>query len=152
VQQEVQEVWRPVVGFPDYEVSNLGRVMSYRRGRPRVLAPTPTNAGYHCVRMSRDGEGQRAILLHRVVAEAFMGPRPEGMVVMHVDNDKLNNARANLRYGTQKQNTRDFVATGQHHCSKKTHCPQGHPYDAENTYVVPSRGTRRCRACERGAA
>lgn len=31
---------------------------------------------------------------------------------------------------------------------KKTHCPQGHPYDEENTYVA-QRGDRQCRICRR---
>jgi len=30
-----------------------------------------------------------------------------------------------------------------------THCPQGHPYDAANTYVIPSTGSRQCKACAR---
>lgn len=31
--------------------------------------------------------------------------------------------------------------------AKRTHCPAGHPYDEENTYVDPNSGWRRCRVC-----
>lgn len=31
----------------------------------------------------------------------------------------------------------------------RTHCPRGHPYDEENTYVIPSSGGRVCRTCAR---
>lgn len=30
--------------------------------------------------------------------------------------------------------------------ANKTHCPDGHPYDSENTYITPT-GKRMCRAC-----
>jgi hypothetical protein len=33
--------------------------------------------------------------------------------------------------------------------SNKTHCPKGHPYDEENTYVVPKTGMRQCKICRR---
>ncbi len=36
--------------------------------------------------------------------------------------------------------------------SAKTHCPAGHLYDDENTYVVPSTGERRCRRCARAGS
>ena len=41
---------------------------------------------------------------------------------------------SDLRYGARNRS--------------KTHCPQGHPYDEENTYTT-SRGTRACKACRR---
>jgi len=37
---------------------------------------------------------------------------------------------------------------GPRHNSRKTHCPRGHPYTDENTYVGDGRG-RRCRECAR---
>lgn len=33
--------------------------------------------------------------------------------------------------------------------TRKTHCPQGHPYSGDNLYLAPSRPNRMCRACRR---
>ena len=43
--------------------------------------------------------------IHRLVCEAFHGPAPEGRpIVLHLDEDAMNNAPSNLRWGTQKEN------------------------------------------------
>ena len=47
-----------------------------------------------------------------LVAEAFIGPRPSGAVIMHLDDDPYNNAVNNLRWGTQRDNSRDMARKG----------------------------------------
>jgi hypothetical protein len=42
--------------------------------------------------------------VHEVVCEAFHGPRPEGMEVLHLDDDKTNYDPSNLRWGTSSEN------------------------------------------------
>ena len=43
--------------------------------------------------------------VHRLVCEAFHGPAPDGMtVVLHLNEDALDNRPENLRWGTQKEN------------------------------------------------
>lgn len=118
----IEERWLPVVGFEgSYEVSDRGRVRSLTRyveqigrwGKPvsrrmlgRVLAMGPHVGGYVAVHLYRDGL-QRATVAHILVAEAFIGPRPPGMEVLHNDGDKQNNAVTNLRYGTKLENEAD---------------------------------------------
>ena len=45
----------------------------------------------------------RKVFLHRVVAECWLGPRPEGMQVDHIDRNSLNNHYTNLRYVTKSE-------------------------------------------------
>lgn len=148
------EEWREVPGWPGYEVSSWGRVKSWRRHGvvppPRILTPTLNPAGYYFVGLYRDGK-RKVWTVHRLVALCFQGPRPDGMETRHLDGNPLNNHPWNLKYGTSSENNRDRVKHGRDHNAVKTTCPQGHPYDTENTYVMPN-GGRDCRACvnERG--
>ena len=51
-----------------------------------------------------------------------------------------------LYIGTRSENTLDSVCIKTHVSSRKTHCPQGHPYSPENTFLA--QGRRRCRQCK----
>lgn len=143
------EDWRPVVGFPDYAVSNLGRVVSYKGKKPREMRGGRNQRGYRLVVLqSPDGKAVcRSV--HRLVAAAFIGPLPEGMQTRHLDGDKNNNSVLNLSYCTPSQNILDQVAHGSHYYANRTHCPREHPYTPDNTYVIPSTGGRMCRTCMR---
>lgn len=50
---------------------------------------------------------RKDVFIHHMVAEVFIGPRPEGMWVLHKDGDYGNSAELNLYYGTPSQNTFD---------------------------------------------
>lgn len=141
------EEWRPVPGFPGYEVSSLGRVVSKRRRCPQILKPWLDSHGYPRVGLRTD-DGRALRSVHVVVATAFLGPRPDGCEVRHLDGSPLNNTPENLAWGTRSENERDKVRHGTHNCASKTHCPKGHAYDEANTSFTPL-GYRRCRACLR---
>lgn len=153
------EQWRPVPGWCDlYEVSNHGRVRSLdrvssgtratRRIKGRILRPGTTPKGYAIVILCRDSQ-RLAYTVHGLVAAAFLGPRPSGMHVCHGDDDPQNNHLTNLRYDTPSNNNLDVVNHGRHPNAVKTHCPQGHLYDAANTIWERNATQRKCRACHR---
>lgn len=100
------EQWRPVVGYEGlYEVSNLGRVKSFSY-KARVLKQNLDPRGRPVIFLSLDcKKGTRRI--HTLVAEAFIGSRPDGAVVCHKDGNTLNCSVSNLYYGTMKQNMAD---------------------------------------------
>ena len=143
------EEWRPVGGFPNYQVSSLGRIMSqWPNRKPRILVgSTNGRPGYRVVTLWA-GDERTTRTVHRIVADAFLGLRPEGMEILHRDGDKRNNAVSNLRHGTKSENELDKVRHGVHRNAHKTHCPQDHLYDEVNTYLDPS-GKRHCRTCMR---
>lgn len=110
------EEWRPVVGYEGlYEVSDLGNVRSLDRyclgkdGRAelhhgKVLSNTPGKWGYVIVHL-RDGLGHgRRRSAHSVVAEAFLGARPAGHDILHLNGRRADNRVANLRYGSRAEN------------------------------------------------
>jgi hypothetical protein len=145
--QSMIETWRPVVGFEgQYEVSDHGQVVSLRSGDRLVRKLHIDACGY--LRVSfKVGDRTANRRVHSLVAEAFVGPRPDGMVVRHLDGNQLNNRPANLRYGTQAENAQDMLIHGTQRNARKTTCePVGHPFNEKNTYVSAS-GIRQCRAC-----
>lgn len=149
------ENWRPVVGFEAlYEVSDQGRVRSRRRkgSRGGVLAATIDSGGYRLVGLYQNGGRAAARRVHTLVAEAFIGALPEGQEVRHLDGDALNCAAGNLAYGDRLLNMADQRRHGTHANTRKTHCPQRHPYTPENTKVEVrhnGRTYRRCLTCKR---
>jgi hypothetical protein len=141
------EIWLPVVDYEDvYRVSSLGRIYSVPRPRTKggLLAVKIGKRGYPAVTLVREGR-QVTREVHLLVAAAFLGPRPPGTEVRHDDGNSLNPNASNLLYGTRSENNRDAVRHGTHPKTRKTHCPQGHPYDDANTMLY--RGHRYCRAC-----
>ena len=158
---ERAERWKLVTGYAGiYEVSNHGRVRSVDRTVTRSdgqvhrykgnILRTPLNQrGYQVVNLCIHGKCQ-VRTVHSLVAETFIGPRPEGMEVCHNDGRKTNNHVDNIRYGTSSENKLDNVRHGTHTNAAKTHCPLGHELFAEN--IPPSiakLGKRTCLACVR---
>ncbi|MGV5046894.1 HNH endonuclease [Rhodococcus pyridinivorans] len=66
---------------------------------------------------------------------------------MHINGNHADNKLENLRWGSRRDNVLDMVTHGVHNHARKTHCKNGHPFDAENTYIAPSTGQRCCRTC-----
>ena len=96
------EEWRVVTQYPNYEVSNLGRVR-----RTTYLRSQRSQEGYAAVQIYDRNHGvQRKI--HRLVAEAgFIGPKPSGVhEVNHKDMDRMNPCASNLEWCTRLENSR----------------------------------------------
>ena len=83
-----------------YEISNYGnfRVIDYSK-IPRMLKQHLNSKGYY-----RGCIADKHILIHHLVAYAFLGERPDGMVIDHIDRNPKNNHISNLRYCTPKEN------------------------------------------------
>lgn len=98
------ETWRDVVGYEGiYQVSDHGQVKGVARPRSKggLLAQGRTN-GYPCLVLAHNGT--RTVKVHVLVAAAFLGPRPAGYDVMHLNANRADNRVENLRYGTRSEN------------------------------------------------
>ena len=111
------EVFKTIEGFPNYAISNRGKVMSYTFKKDgKLLNPQKDGGGYRHVRLY-DGTDARGTYangdnkpklekVHRLVAEHFL-PQPDRNVyleVNHIDGDKENNDVTNLEWMTRKEN------------------------------------------------
>jgi hypothetical protein len=109
------EVWQPIIGFEDYEVSTLGNIRSLRtfyRSEPIQLKQTVSKQrGYPVVRLSYAGF-IKTIPVHRLVAEAFNDNPDNKPEVNHKDGNKLNNKADNLEWSTYSENLQHAYNTG----------------------------------------
>ena len=93
-EEEEEEEWREVNGV---WVSNMGRVRSNRSGMEFVPSQHPS--GYRTYHI-----GRKPVLVHRLVARAFIGDPPfPNASVDHVNRDRGDNRLVNLRYASSKE-------------------------------------------------
>ena len=111
----VEEI-KPIKDFPDFYISNLGNVYRKKKGNLTKVAQRKNKFGYFRVGLSYGtkretgdckNQGKSKLFqrnVHVLVAEAFLGQKPNGYQVDHIDNDKSHNYITNLRYVTPKEN------------------------------------------------
>lgn len=115
------EEWKVVNSeSKNYMVSNIGRVKSCartvvgsngvsRKLREKILKQRCDQDGYPLVHIDA-----KTTKVPKIVAEAFIGQRPSGMEIRHLDGDPRNNKIENLAYGTHSENVLD----GYSYCGK----------------------------------
>ena len=133
------EIWRNIENYPNYQVSNLGRVKSLnhrRTGREKILVQSFNN-GYLLVKLYDGNGGGKNHRVHRLVAKAFVhndSPN-EKIYIDHYDTNRSNNKANNLRWVTSIENMNNYLTkqhmsqatkglrTGEkHHHTKKCIC------------------------------
>lgn len=112
----VDEVWKDISEFPNYQVSNRGRVRSFHRGKEWRILKTQVQRKSRRYMVASIGLWQRGKyyrkLIHRLVLEAFVGPCSEGQMCCHNNGDSLDNRLSNLRWDTRQANTQDSIRHG----------------------------------------
>lgn len=105
--------------------------------------------GYGAVGIGSNYDGtKRNMKVHRLVYEVMVGPIPDGQTLDHLCKVRHCVRAEHLEPVTLSENIRRGDSPSSRH-REVTHCPNGHPYDEANTRITP-RGTRDCRACDRG--
>jgi len=109
------EIWKDIKGYEGYyQVSNMGNVRSLdrtfidKRGGVKtikgvLLKKHKTKCGYYFVRVSKN-DISKNLIIHTLVFNAFDGRGRGGMVIDHIDNNRLNNCIDNLQLITQREN------------------------------------------------
>jgi hypothetical protein len=108
--------YRTLDRYPGYRFGSDGSVWSQWIGRGRTVRigsewnqlATKSECGNYPLVNLRVGDGREVVRVHRLIAEAFHGPCPEGQEVRHInDNTRANIAASNLCYGTRTENVHD---------------------------------------------
>lgn len=112
-----------------------------------------TNSCWEWTAYTRNGYGQfrlnkKTKFAHRIAYELIKGKIPIGLVIDHLCRNTSCVNPEHLEAVPQKENVKRGL-TGKNRGlqqKSKTHCPQGHEYSKENTYVWKNEG-RKCRIC-----
>ena len=99
----INEQWRSIDGYINYQVSNIGRVRNSNTGR--ILKQQLNKDGYYQVTLSCDSQRKTAPIHPLVVGEFLEKPDDHNYYIFdHIDQDRANNKLYNLRYATLSQN------------------------------------------------
>lgn len=106
--------WRPVQGYPDYEVREDGvvrRVTANQLGRFKGHIMTPNvdpRHGHMWVALRRSGGRTKSCQIGNILARAFLGPPPTPKhQAAHNDGNPQNNHWRNIRWATPMENQHD---------------------------------------------
>lgn len=123
------ELW---IGFlyNKYAVSSEGRIVSfYFKGKYRLRILTPREScGYYHIHIHH-GNFNKNLLVHRLVAEAFIRKENENLEVNHINGNKLDNRVSNLEWVTKSQNKRHSIDV-----LKRQHPAKGHVFEESFTH------------------
>ena len=99
------EIWKTIKEFEEYQVSNLGRIKSFKCGKERILKPNIQNQ-YYAVNLFKNKKLNN-FNIHKLVAINFLNHTPCGMklVINHINFNKLDNRVCNLEIVTHRENS-----------------------------------------------
>lgn len=102
----MEEVWKSCITFPGYSVNEKGEIRNDRTNN--ILKGVLHQKGYHQVGINVSTNGEKShfkmIKNHILVADAWLGVRPENLVIDHKNRNRLDNNPSNLHYVTLTEN------------------------------------------------
>lgn len=119
----LNEIWKPIKNYPNYEISNLGRVKSKermvntiggakRKIREKIIKPTFDSRGYYVVSLYNENGKSKPKTIHRLVCEVFLENKDNYPVINHINGIKTDNRLENLEFCTQSHNVKEAYRLG----------------------------------------
>ena len=107
----MNEIWKDIIGYNQYQISNYGNVKTTANKftrKERLLKPLRQQKGYFRVALWKDNKS-KFFLIHRLVAEYFIDNPENKKTINHIDGNKSNNHIDNLEWNTYRENMNHAV-------------------------------------------
>jgi HNH endonuclease/NUMOD4 motif len=118
--EKAAEQWKKILGFSDYEVSNLGQVRN--QGSLKLVKQSRGKNGHRQVAPRRRGGKNIKVYVHQLVATAFLAVNEANRdLVNHKDNDPANNRASNLEWCNNRENQAHSTVTGRRPAGRNHH-------------------------------
>lgn len=109
----LNEEWRNIEGYEGlYQVSNYGRVRSFKYKSIRILKPSATSTQKYFVLTLSNNNIKKYTTVHRLVAKAFVANPNNYPIINHKDCNKHNNKAENLEWCTISYNMLHAIKNG----------------------------------------
>ena len=109
--EHINEQWKLIAEFPDYEVSNCGKVRRVWKSHTKLKATRLNKFGYEVVHLGLNGINRHRAV-HRLVAKAFVDNPNNLLEVNHKDGNKENNCADNLEWVSRSENMKHAYSIG----------------------------------------
>lgn len=146
----MEEIWKDVVGYEGlYQVSNFGRVKSYAhkvkccggyRVQPEKILTNCFDGNYYHVTLFKNNK-RHILLVHRLVAMAFIPNNESKRTVNHIDGNKLNNNVNNLEWATHSENNKHAFRIGLNHSNGGNTAKPILSYDLNGNFITEYEST-----------
>jgi transposase len=137
---------REIPTAPGYFVTEDGKVIGKKFGR--AVSQWVDSRGYANVTIY-SVDGKKRFSVHVLVAEAFHGARPDGMVCMHINGNPSDNKADNLMWGTQSENKAHELQHGTRYTGQKHHKAKLSDQDVVQIKLDMASGMRNTDICKK---
>jgi hypothetical protein len=99
------EIWKDIKGYEGlYQVSNLGRIKSFHKGKAGIILSVKNSKGWHLSFGASNNGVCKTLRIHQIVAEHFLEKTNGKTEVNHKDLNRQNNYVKNLEWVTPSEN------------------------------------------------
>lgn len=99
-----EEIWKQCQDFPDYFVSNMGNIKSLKYNKEKILKQRFNRERNYYYIGIQSSEGQKTVLIHRLIGKAFLEPIEGKEEIDHIDKNTKNNRLSNLHWVDRSEN------------------------------------------------
>ena len=102
-------IWYDIPEYPGYQITKsciIRKKYNVARGNNKLVVTQTPDKNYLGVKLKHKTGKWRRVKVHVLMMRVFVGPRPKGLVINHIDGNKHNNLLTNLEYCTSMENER----------------------------------------------
>lgn len=133
----MEEIWKDIENYPGYQVSNLGRIKSFKQDKNGIITNGNVSFKGYLRKQLWNENGSKSFAVHRLVAQAFI-PNPDNLPqVNHKDENKQNNCVDNSEWCDNDYNIHYGTAI-----ARKAASLTNHPSSSKPIYSIDKDGNK----------